>query len=139
MTLLNFIVMAIFAALLFMTLPGSDHQGSFMAFYGVFMVLFLTAGLGSGSTFQMIAVIFRKITVDRVKAEGGSDELAQREAVTDSAAALGFISAIGAAGGLYSQGVWYFAGVDWLTGWSDEDLPGVLYSVCRGDLGRLRP
>lgn len=98
-TLLNFIVMAIFAALLFLTLPGSDHQGSFMAFYGVFMVLFLTAGLGSGSTFQMIAVIFRKITVDRVKAEGGSDELAQREAVTDSAAALGFISAIGAAGG----------------------------------------
>jgi NNP family nitrate/nitrite transporter-like MFS transporter len=100
-TLLNFIVMAIFAALLFLTLPGSDHQGSFMAFYGVFMVLFLTAGLGSGSTFQMIAVIFRKITVDRVKAEGGSDELAQREAVTDSAAALGFISAIGAAGGFF--------------------------------------
>lgn len=100
-TLLNFIVMAIFTALLFLTLPGSAHQGSFMAFYGVFMVLFLTAGLGSGSTFQMIAVIFRKITVDRVKAEGGSDELAQREAVTDSAAALGFISAIGAAGGFF--------------------------------------
>lgn len=65
------------------------------------MVLFLTAGLGSGSTFQMIAVIFRKITVDRVKAAGGSDESAQREAVTDSAAALGFISAIGAAGGFF--------------------------------------
>ncbi len=100
-TLLNFIVMAVFAALLFLTLPGSNHQGSFIAFYGVFMVLFLTAGLGSGSTFQMIAVIFRKITVDRVKAEGGSDEAAQREAVTDSAAALGFISAIGAAGGFF--------------------------------------
>jgi NNP family nitrate/nitrite transporter-like MFS transporter len=65
------------------------------------MLLFLTAGLGSGSTFQMIAVIFRKITVDRVKASGGSDESAQREAVTDSAAALGFISAIGAAGGFF--------------------------------------
>ena len=49
----------------------------------------------------MIAVIFRKITVDRVKAAGGSDESAQREAVTDSAAALGFISAIGAAGGFF--------------------------------------
>jgi NNP family nitrate/nitrite transporter-like MFS transporter len=93
--------MAVFAALLFLTLPGAGHTGSFIAFYSVFMLLFLTAGLGSGSTFQMIAVIFRKITVDRVKASGGSDESAQREAVTDSAAALGFISAIGAAGGFF--------------------------------------
>jgi NNP family nitrate/nitrite transporter-like MFS transporter len=100
-TLINFVLMAIFAALLFLTLPGGEHPGSFMAFYSVFMVLFLTAGLGSGSTFQMIAVIFRKITVDRVKLEGGSDEQAQREAVTDSAAALGFISAIGAIGGFF--------------------------------------
>lgn len=65
------------------------------------MGLFLTAGLGSGSTFQMIAVIFRKITIDRVKAKGGSDEQAQQEAVTDTAAALGFISAIGAVGGFF--------------------------------------
>lgn len=49
----------------------------------------------------MIAVIFRKITVDRVKAAGGSDEAAQREAVTDTSAALGFISAIGALGGFF--------------------------------------
>ncbi|MEB5992431.1 NarK family nitrate/nitrite MFS transporter [Serratia ureilytica] len=100
-TLINFVVMAVFAALLFLTLPSTGEGGSFIAFYGIFMVLFLTAGLGSGSTFQMIAVIFRKITVDRVKAAGGSDESAQREAVTDSAAALGFISAIGAAGGFF--------------------------------------
>jgi NNP family nitrate/nitrite transporter-like MFS transporter len=100
-TLINFVLMAVFAALLFFTLPGGGHPGSFIAFYGIFMLLFLTAGLGSGSTFQMIAVIFRKITVDRVKAAGGSDESAQREAVTDSAAALGFISAIGAAGGFF--------------------------------------
>jgi NNP family nitrate/nitrite transporter-like MFS transporter len=100
-TLINFVLMAVFAALLFLTLPGAGHTGSFIAFYGVFMLLFLTAGLGSGSTFQMIAVIFRKITLERVKARGGSDESAQREAVTDSAAALGFISAIGAIGGFF--------------------------------------
>lgn len=63
--------------------------------------LFLTAGLGSGSTFQMIAVIFRQITLYNVKLRGGSDEQAQREAVTDTAAALGFISAIGAVGGFF--------------------------------------
>ncbi len=49
-----------------------------MAFFAVFLALFLTAGLGSGSTFQMISVIFRKLTMDRVKAEGGSDERAMR-------------------------------------------------------------
>lgn len=65
------------------------------------MGLFLTAGLGSGSTFQMIAVIFRKLTLDRVEAEGGSDEHAQHEAKTETSAALGFISAIGALGGFF--------------------------------------
>lgn len=100
-TLLNFIVMAIFTALLFFTLPGEGQPGSFIAFYAVFMVLFINAGLGSGSTFQMIAVIFRKQTLARVKAEGGSDEKAQHEAVTETSAALGFISAIGALGGFF--------------------------------------
>ncbi|NDJ57658.1 NarK family nitrate/nitrite MFS transporter [Enterobacteriaceae bacterium 4M9] len=99
-TLVNFILMAVFSALLFLTLPGSG-SGSFGAFYAVFMGLFLTAGLGSGSTFQMIAVIFRQITIARVKKRGGSDEQAQHEAVTDTAAALGFISAIGAIGGFF--------------------------------------
>ncbi|EAR0225577.1 NarK family nitrate/nitrite MFS transporter [Salmonella enterica] len=99
-TLINFIFMALFTALLFLTLPGSG-AGSFRAFYLVFMGLFLTAGLGSGSTFQMIAVIFRQITLYNVKLRGGSDEQAQREAVTDTAAALGFISAIGAVGGFF--------------------------------------
>ncbi|ECI9215399.1 NarK family nitrate/nitrite MFS transporter [Salmonella enterica] len=99
-TLINFIFMALFTALLFLTLPGSG-AGSFSAFYLVFMGLFLTAGLGSGSSFQMIAVIFRQITLYNVKLRGGSDEQAQREAVTDTAAALGFISAIGAVGGFF--------------------------------------
>lgn len=50
-TLINFIFMAIFSALLFLTLPGTG-SGNFIAFYAVFMGLFLTAGLGSGSTFR---------------------------------------------------------------------------------------
>ncbi len=44
-TLINFIFMAIFSALLFLTLPGTG-SGNFIAFYAVFMGLFLTAGLG---------------------------------------------------------------------------------------------
>lgn len=100
-TLVNFVFMALFSALLFLTLPGGHSPGNFTFFYLVFMGLFLTAGLGSGSTFQMIAIIFRQITIARVKQRGGSDEQAQQEAVTDTAAALGFISAIGAVGGFF--------------------------------------
>ncbi|ROP62460.1 NNP family nitrate/nitrite transporter-like MFS transporter [Enterobacter sp. BIGb0383] len=100
-TLVNFVLMGIFTALLFLTLPTAGEGGSFIAFFGVFMLLFLTAGLGSGSTFQMISVLFRRLTAERVKASGGSDEQASREAATDTAAALGFISAIGAVGGFF--------------------------------------
>ncbi len=100
-TLVNFIFMAIFSALLFLTLPSAGSDGNFIAFFGVFLLLFLTAGLGSGSSFQMIAFLFRKMTVERVKAAGGTDEQATREAATDTAAALGFISAIGAIGGFF--------------------------------------
>ncbi|MGM3162981.1 NarK family nitrate/nitrite MFS transporter [Dickeya undicola] len=100
-TLVNFALMAILSVLLFTALPGDSQSGSFPLFFGIFMLLFLTAGLGSGSTFQMIAVIFRGLTVTRVKAAGGSDEDAQRSAVTDTAAALGFISAMGAIGGFF--------------------------------------
>lgn len=100
-TLINFIVMAIFSGLLFFTLPEHGLGGSFVAFYAVFMVLFLTAGLGSGSTFQMIAVVFRKLTIDRALSQGISEQDAQKRAVTESAAALGFISTIGAIGGFF--------------------------------------
>ena len=100
-SLFTFILMAIFTGLLFLTLPGENHSGSFIAFYSVFMVLFFAAGLGSGSTFQMIAVIFRKLTLERAKASGHSDAAAQHEAATETSAALGFISAIGALGGFF--------------------------------------
>lgn len=98
-TLINFMLMAVFSVLLYLSV--ASQAGSFEVFFGLFMLLFLTAGLGSGSTFQMIAVIFRRLTTERVKARGGSDTDALREAVTDSAAALGFISAIGAIGGFF--------------------------------------
>ncbi|VYU78591.1 NarK family nitrate/nitrite MFS transporter [Metakosakonia massiliensis] len=100
-TLVNFVLMAVFSALLFLTLPSQGADGNFMAFFAVFLMLFLTAGLGSGSTFQMISVIFRKLTLERVKSQGGSEEIAMREAATETAAALGFISAIGAIGGFF--------------------------------------
>ncbi len=100
-TMVNFAIMGVFALLLFFTLPNGGSTGNFSAFFAIFMLLFATAGLGSGSTFQMISVVFRRLTVEKVKASGGSDEQAQARAGTDTAAALGFISAIGAIGGFF--------------------------------------
>ena len=41
------------------------------------------------------------MTLERVKNAGGSEATALREAATETAAALGFISAIGAIGGFF--------------------------------------
>lgn len=99
-TLINFILMTLFSTLLFLTLPGSPGA-SFSSFYVVFMGLFFTAGLGSGSTYQMIAVIFRQRTQQRMLTLGHSAPEAQHIAITDTVAALGFISALGAIGGFF--------------------------------------
>ncbi|WP_029684312.1 NarK family nitrate/nitrite MFS transporter [Tatumella saanichensis] len=101
-TLVNYLFMALFSAALFFTLPdAAPGSGHFIAFYLLFMGLFLTAGLGSGSTFQMIAVIFRQLTLTRCRHAGADDAQAQQTAVTETASALGFISAIGAFGGFF--------------------------------------
>ena len=101
-TLINYLFMVLFTGLLFFTLPvGGASHGNFTAFYAVFMGLFLTAGLGSGSTFQMIAVIFRQLTINKALKDGVSEDKVQQLAVTETASALGFISAIGAFGGFF--------------------------------------
>jgi NNP family nitrate/nitrite transporter-like MFS transporter len=77
-----------------------DHKtdpGAFTGFLTSFLVLFLATGIGNGSTFRMIPVIFR---TERLRAALGPDEeaTAVRQAEKESAAALGFSSAIGAYG-----------------------------------------
>ncbi len=49
----------------------------------------------------MISVIFRKLTMDRVKAQGGARRAGHARSGDGYAAALGFISAIGAIGGFF--------------------------------------
>ena len=66
------------------------------------MVLFLTTGIGNGSTFRMIPVIF---LTERTREAAGKGTAAQEQAVRDgnkeAAAVLGFSSAIGAYGGFF--------------------------------------
>jgi MFS transporter, NNP family, nitrate/nitrite transporter len=74
---------------------------SFPAFLAMFLALFVTTGVGNGSTFRMIPIIFRS----RALAAAGNSEAERGKALTvarrESAAVLGFSSAIGAIGGYF--------------------------------------
>ena len=105
-TFWNFIAMALAVLGVFAFLPGglTNAQGQGGNFYGfllMFMVLFMTTGIGNGSTFRMIPIIF--LTENQRRAdntEAGRAE-AVRVANMESAAVLGFSSAIGAYGGFF--------------------------------------
>ena len=100
-TFWNFIAMAlgVFAVLHFLPVKGSG--GDFYGFLIAFMVLFATSGIGNGSTFRMIPVIF---LTERQRAAGNTQEdkdQAIRDANKEAAAVLGFSSAVGAYGGFF--------------------------------------
>ena len=72
----------------------------FAGFLAMFLILFVTTGVGNGSTFRMIPSIFREQKLKEAPGVGESGRaLALKAAGLESAAALGFISAIGAVGG----------------------------------------
>ncbi|AYG43021.1 NarK family nitrate/nitrite MFS transporter [Pseudomonas sp. Leaf58] len=101
-TLWNFVLMiaAVFGVVAF--LPRAGEAGHFFGFLSMFMVLFITTGVGNGSTFRMIPVIFRTLHERAsAKAQPAQRERALREAGKESAAVLGFSSAVGAFGGFF--------------------------------------
>ena len=72
----------------------------FAGFLAMFLVLFVTTGIGNGSTYRMIPSIFLEENLQ--KARGAGEEgrkLAWAAARIESGAALGFIGAVGACGG----------------------------------------
>ena len=84
-TMLAFAAMGTVTVGVLLTLP----LGNFWLFLGCFLLLFAAAGIGNGSTYRMVPVVFA------VRGGGAGDVSTQRKA----AAALGLISAIGAYGG----------------------------------------
>jgi NNP family nitrate/nitrite transporter-like MFS transporter len=100
-TFWNFIVMALAVVGVLYFLPSGASGGSFAGFLAMFMLLFLTTGIGNGSTFRMIPIIF---LTERTRA-AGSDAAARDRAIKDgnreAAAVLGFSGAIGAYGGFF--------------------------------------
>jgi NNP family nitrate/nitrite transporter-like MFS transporter len=72
----------------------------FPSFLAMFLILFVTTGIGNGSTYRMIPSIFREEKLREAKCLGdGGRAPAIKAASIESAAALGFIGAIGACGG----------------------------------------
>ncbi len=101
-TLWNFVLMigAVFGVLQF--LPQNGSEGNFYGFLAMFMLLFLTTGIGNGSTFRMIPVIFRTLHERWSAGKGAADqELAVKAAGKEAAAVLGFSSAVGAYGAFF--------------------------------------
>ena len=109
-TFWNFIAMAagVFAVLQFLPHGGTGAAGAiqgsggnFTGFLISFMALFAFAGIGNGSTFRMIPVIF---LTERQRAAGpgaAAQDQAVKDANKEAAAVLGFSSAIGAYGGFF--------------------------------------
>ena len=73
---------------------------SFAGFLAMFLAMFVTTGIGNGSTYRMIPSIFRETRLAAARTAGEAGRLAAiKEAARECAAALGFIGAIGACGG----------------------------------------
>ena len=102
-TLWNFVAMAAAAGGVLFFLPrGRRGTGSFPGFLAMFLLLFLTSGVGNGSTFRMIPVMFLTFH-ERLSQGQGPTGLAQarKDAAKESAAVIGFSSAVAAYGAFF--------------------------------------
>jgi len=101
-TLWNFVIMiiAVFGVLHFM--PSDGNLGNFWGFLAMFMLLFITTGVGNGSTFRMIPVIFMIERLCAAKGQGADVQAqARKDAAKEAAAVLGFSSAVAAYGAFF--------------------------------------
>jgi NNP family nitrate/nitrite transporter-like MFS transporter len=98
-TFWTFILMiaAVFGVLFFLGIK--EQPGAFWGFFAMFIVLFFATGVGNASTFQMIPVIMRK-EVDRLMPQLDAAQRV-RQAEKESAAIIGFTSAIAAYGAFF--------------------------------------
>src|SRR6202171_6552988 len=72
----------------------------FTGFLVMFLILFITTGIGNGSTYRMIPSIFREENLRKARGTGEAGRaLALKTASIESGAAVGFIVAVGACGG----------------------------------------
>ena len=98
LTFFNFIAMVAATVGVLYFVGAKDFTGFLMSF----LVLFVTTGIGNGSTYRMIPSIFREENLHKVKGQGEvARAAALKTASVESGAAVGFIGAIGAVGGYF--------------------------------------
>jgi NNP family nitrate/nitrite transporter-like MFS transporter len=101
-TFWNFIAMVAGVLGVLYFLPHGGQGGNFYGFLAMFMALFAAAGIGNGSTFRMIPVIFMNERQREAAGKGKeAGEQAVRDANKEAAAVLGFSSAMAAYGGFF--------------------------------------
>ncbi|MHB0990527.1 MAG: NarK family nitrate/nitrite MFS transporter [Burkholderiales bacterium] len=101
-TLWNYVAMSVGVIGVLQFLPRDGSAGNLTGFFLSFMALFLTTGLGSGSVFRMIPVIFMQEAVSQLRSKGTEIQKdARKEGNKQAATALGFTAAIGAYGGFF--------------------------------------
>lgn len=96
-----FIGMVVAVCGVLLSLPGNGSSGSFVGFFAAFMALFALSGLGNGSTFMQIPIIFSKIHAYRVEAGLAEKEEAEKAAAKEGATVVGFSAAMAAYGGFF--------------------------------------
>ena len=101
-TLWNFALMILGVVGVLHFLPDGGQPGQLTGFFLSFMLLFLSSGIGNGSTFRMIPVIFMDEALAAARGKGREAEAAAvKDGNTQAAAVLGFTAAIGAYGGFF--------------------------------------
>ena len=98
-TLWVFVAMIAAVAGVLYFLSIKEHPMAFWGFFAMFMVLFFATGVGNASTFQMIPAIMRR-EMDRLM-PGTDAAVRQRQGDKESAAIIGFTSAIAAYGAFF--------------------------------------
>jgi NNP family nitrate/nitrite transporter-like MFS transporter len=88
------------------------QQRSFPLFFGSYMVVFLLAGMGNGSTYKMIPSIFAVLGQEDAAKKGYDVKEAAVEFKRRAAAVIGIAGAIGAFGGVLIQVVLRQASLD---------------------------
>lgn len=99
-TFWNYVVMILAVVAVMYFLPSGTSAGSFTGYLISFMMLFVTTGIGNGSTFRMIPVIFRTVLEREHPDKVGTEPLFV-EIRKESAAVVGFTSAVAAYGAFF--------------------------------------
>jgi len=98
-TLWTFVTMVFAVGGVLFFLGIKDQPGAYWGFFAMFMLLFFCTGVGNASTFQMVPVIVAR-DMPRVMPEL-QPEARTRQVAQESAAIIGFTSAVGAYGAFF--------------------------------------